>query len=151
MNDIKIRNHQKSVLPSTGTHIKSEEINLQDVSHNQTSQTFDKLRPRRNLAAASPKVSIATIPKEFVIDTSELRAIPKKVLTKASHTKSQYWSPSVNNPSSPPPVNHGPSPFELPITTYDENYSFNNSRQTGSYKWSLWKLQQTKVNVWLYL
>jgi hypothetical protein len=50
---------------------------------------LEKYKCRRILCYESPQMSTATIPKEFIINTSELRTIRKKVKI-PGHTQSQH-------------------------------------------------------------
>lgn len=125
---------------------KSYEIvqlsNTTELAH---SSQIERINWRRLFWYASPQVS--TIPKEFIIDTSELRKTQKDDIKSPEHTRSQhlsFWQNGAQTSKNQAMINQ----FELPIATYDENYAQNTKkRQAGRYKWSFWRLQQTKVNV----
>lgn len=66
-----------------------EIVQVNNFSDSQNPQLLEKYNRRRLYCYASPQISAATIPKEFIIDTSELRTIRKDDKT-PGHTQSQY-------------------------------------------------------------
>lgn len=125
-----------------------EVIQVSNITDLTQIKKLDGVNCRRLFWYASPQVSTATIPKEFIIDTSELRVIHKRSSQGPDHAKSQDYTTFVNSTAGSPPREHSMfNRFELPVARWEEVFSLSNSRQAGSYKWSFWKLQQTKINV----
>jgi len=117
------------------------DIDINKISEWQNKKLLEKFKCRRLFWYASPQISQVTIPKEFIINTSELKEVQCKNTETLNHAKSHDWS-SERKTKEQAII----SPLELPIATYDENFSAQNSRQAGNYKWSFWKLQQVKSN-----
>ena len=71
------------------------DIDFSKLSEPQRHKILEKYKWRRLFWYASPQVSQATIPKEFIIDTSELRDVlnQRKNSESFNHAKSHGWSP----------------------------------------------------------
>ncbi|CAI2377332.1 unnamed protein product [Moneuplotes crassus] len=133
----------KSVLPKTKTGIIMEE--REKLMKESLTNNFERLKTSKVFSDTSPETSMTTIPREMIFETSELKE-SREILLKKVHTKSQYSAPPRRDCTSPIKKQLTSNKYEVPVATYDENYSFKNSRQAGNYKCSLWKLQKTKAN-----
>lgn len=75
---------------------KIEEVDISKFVAQNKEKILEKYKCRRLFCFASPKISTWTIPKEFIIDTSELKEIRNKPAVVYKHTKSHDSSPSYN-------------------------------------------------------
>lgn len=153
---------ETKIVPCIANNAQLSDIDFGKLTDAQSKKILEKYKWRRVFWYASPQVSQATIPKEFVIETSELKVNRKSSFINQhgkSHdinnnltfqTKSNYkYVTSQNDWISPKQGGEQMSnrPLELPVATYDENYIIQKGRQAGSYKCSFWRLQQAKNNL----
>ncbi|CAI2385420.1 unnamed protein product [Moneuplotes crassus] len=144
MTDVKRKTLHKSVMPKVRTGLPPDE---KDSSQKRSLMDhFERVKPSKVFSETSPNASITSVPKEFLTDTSGMEETEKRGLCKRFHTKSQYSAPTGQGYKSPTRKQSNINQYEIPVATYDEDYSFQNSRQAGNYKCSLWKIQQTKIN-----
>ena len=76
--------------------VKLKRLTFQNLWLKIKEKILEKYKCRRLFCFASPKISTWTIPKEFIIDTSELKEIRNKPASVYKHTKSHDNSPSFN-------------------------------------------------------
>lgn len=132
MTDAKQKIIHKSVMPKVRTGLRIDEKNSSQKES--LMNHFERVQPSKVFSETSPNASITSIPKEFLTDISGMEKTENRGLSKRFHTKSQYSASAGKGCKSPIRKQTNINQYEIPVATYDENYSFQNSRHAGNYK-----------------